>query len=528
MTDDKVSFAIFFAVYAEAKGWDVPYFHYEMCNFLQETQENNEDAILEVFRGAAKSTTAGIYSAWTLYKDNTFRFLIQSADDDLATMMTRDTREVLLNHPLCIGMLTGKPAEHFFWIDASTDKRNPSMRANGIMSNTTGGRADEIIYDDVEVQKNVETLTLREKLRKRMGEGTHILTPKRRKLYIGTPHTEDSIYPELEAKGARILKIPLLKHNQRVDESEIKELKLIIPYDDLIAFHGNKVMFEDIDYKIIDGVMIFDSPMSGLIDLYSGSAWIERFDRQEIIKRRKDCLSLNEWDSQYMLRARSLYDSRLNPLRLVAYNHEPVFTKSNDSLRCTLNEEPILTMKCYWDVALGKIKSDDSVLTVLLQNTAGHYFWHRAQSLKGDIHKQCEQIRKTVEALKIPHIIVETAGTGGTVPAILRKALMGTGCTVGEKHPTEQKNKRIINAIEAPLSGGFLYAHESIMNGEAYTQMRDWNPMVTDQNDDYLDSLAGAILSSPIRLGGRMTGIKGETFRGFESMTSVEYVGSFQ
>ena len=527
-TDSKVSFFEFFAIYSECKGWDVPYFHYEMCNFLQETQENAEDAILEVFRGAAKSTMAAIYSAWTLYIDNNFRFLIQSADDDLATMMTRDTREVLLNHPLCEGMLTGKPAEHFFWIDKAQDKRNPSMRANGIMSNTTGGRAEEIIYDDVEVQKNVETLTLREKLRKRLGEGTHILTPKRRKLYIGTPHTEQSIYPEIEAKGARILKIPLLRNNQRIDEPEINELKVTIPTYDLIVFHGNQVLEEDVDYKLVDGVLIFDTPMSGLIDLYSGCTWIERFTREEIIKRRKDCLSLNEWDSQYMLRARSLYDSRLNPLRLVPYSDEPIFTKANDTLRCTLNDEPIVTMKVYWDVALGKVKSDDSVLSVVLQNAAGHYFWHRAQALTGDIHKQCQQIRKTVEALKIPHIIVETAGTGGTVPAILRKALMGTGCTVGEKHPTEQKNKRIINAIETPLSGGFLHAHESIMRGEAYNQMRDWNPMVTDQADDYLDSLAGAILSSPIRLGGRMSGIKGETFRGFESMVDAEYVGSFQ
>jgi len=217
----------------------------------------------------------------------------------------------------------------------------------------------------------------------------------------------------------------------------------------------------------------------------------------------------------------------LNPLRLVKYDVEPVFTKANDSLRCTLGDTKIVSMRTYWDVALGKIRSDDSVLSVVLQDEAGHYYWHRAQSLTGDIHNQCNLIRRTVEALKIPHIIVETAGVGGTVAAILRKSLMGTGCTVGEFHPSENKNKRIIHAIETPLSGGFLHAHSSVTRGEAYTQMRDWNPAVTDQADDYLDSLAGAILSSPVRLGGRMKGEVGGTFRGFNPIVDAVYEGSF-
>jgi len=292
-------FKHFFAVYALEKGWDVPQFHFEICDFLEETREANKDAVLQVFRGAAKSTIAAIYIAYTLWKNNSFRFLVQSADDDLATMMTRDSREILLTHPECENMLTGKPSEHFFWIDKSTDKRNPSVRASGIMSNTTGGRADEVIFDDVEVQKNVETTTLRDKLRKRMGEATHILVPERRKVYIGTPHTEQSIYPEIEAKGVAVFKLPLLTHNQRLDESEVTELIVNIPTGDLLVFHGNK--FID-DYKLEGNKLTFNKPISGLIDLYSGNIWPARFTKEEIIKRRKDCLSLNEWDSQYMLK----------------------------------------------------------------------------------------------------------------------------------------------------------------------------------------------------------------------------------
>lgn len=510
---------MFYALWAVSQGWTVTKLHLRMCDWLQ---NKGRVAVMMVFRGAGKSTIGAIYEAWKLSENPTFRFLIQSADDDTATMMTRDCRDVINRHELTEGLIKGKVSEHAFWIEGSADERNPNLRASGILSNATGGRANEVVFDDVEVPKNVESPMLRTKLRKRISEATHILLPGGTKLYIGTPHTEQSLYSELEADGADMLKIPLFEHNQRIDNAvELTELKVNIPTDDLMVFHSNKPL----SYELIGDTIYFKST-SGLIDLYSGNACPERFDAKEIEFRRDECKSLNEWDSQYLLRPRSLVKSRLNPRLMKPYSDELVFVKANDSWRCSLGNTQFTGVRTYWDVSLGKIHSDDSVLSIVFQDDSGNYYWHRSAAVDGDIYSQCDQIRSFVETLKLPNIQVETSGVGGMVPAVLRKVLSGTGCSVTEKTPTGNKNKRIIDAIETPLSGGMIYAHDSVINGKAYTQMMEWNPEVQTQPDDFLDSFSGAILSSPVKIKGTGGGQE-RAFRPTGIINNVQYESSF-
>ena len=52
-----------------------------------------------------------------------------------------------------------------------------------------------------------------------------------------------------------------------------------------------------------------------LIDLYSESLWPERFTDTEMEKRRKECRTLNEWDSQYQMHAKPVGEVRLIQIR---------------------------------------------------------------------------------------------------------------------------------------------------------------------------------------------------------------------
>ena len=86
---------------------------------------------------------------------------------------------------------------------------------------------------------------------------------------------------------------------------------------------------------------------------------------------------------------------------------------------------------------------------------------------------------------------------GGHVPSILRSVLKKRNihCGVIEKHENQNKNKRIIGTLESPLLGGYLYAHQSVLtlNGKESPQvkeMRLYDPSITNQQDDYIDSLA--------------------------------------
>lgn len=493
-------FSAFFIEWAEVKGWQVPDFHILICEWLE---DRGQTAVLQVFRGASKSTITAVYEAWKLYESRDHRFLVQAADDNLAKKMTRDARDVLRRHPRCAGMLSGKPAEHMFWVDGASDSRNASVTASGVLSNVTGSRADEAIFDDVEVPKNVQTPDLREKLRSRISDATYILVPGGRKLYIGTPHCHDSLYQELETKGADTLKIPLFLGTQRIEDAdklEMVELSQGMRPEELYVFHGDRLLSEGVEYELEGRTVVFTKRLSGLVDMYSGCVWPERFTREEIGYRRKEAHSLNEWDSQYLLRAKPLTDSRLNPDKLVWYDCEPEFTMRNGVLVMTLGSVRITSMRAYWDVALGKKDGDGSVLSVVLGDDGGNLYWHSIDVLDGELDAQCLQVAATVKRLKIPNVQIETNGVGGFVPAIARKHLKVLGCSVTEVHQSKQKADRILGAFEPALSSGILWAHVSTAQTGMPTQMRDFNPDVKDQPDDILDSGAGAILGTPVKI----------------------------
>ncbi|MCS6037367.1 hypothetical protein LNQ52_20135 [Klebsiella pneumoniae subsp. pneumoniae] len=48
-----------------------------------------------------------------------------------------------------------------------------------------------------------------------------------------------------------------------------------------------------------------------------------RFDHDELLLRRKECRTVNEWDSQYQLHSKPVGEVRLDPDRIREYNVQP-------------------------------------------------------------------------------------------------------------------------------------------------------------------------------------------------------------
>jgi hypothetical protein len=475
-----------------------------------------------VFRGAAKSTIYAVYKAWRLYRDRHHRSLVWSADNDTAGMLTADTINVLRNHPLTRGMLPRKPGAKKFWVNGTRDARNASMRAVGVTSNATGARADDVDFDDIEVPGNIETPEARLKLRQRISESTHIAVPGAQKTYIGTPHTHDSIYPERIAQGAAVLKITLFEHSVRYTETS-KRTRYAFAHPVgpdglyvLAGIHkGARLLRDGVDYRFEAGHVIFPKPPGQVLDICSMCAWPERFTRPEIERRRKETRTLNAWDSQYQLEAKPLSEIRLDPARMKAYSVEPVLRKANKEYGMWLGQVRIVSAACRWDPSSGKPKSDVSALTVILSDDLGNRYWHRAVGLTGDVAEfaadgktitggQVSQIVAVVKELGLRGIKVENNGVGLFAPAVLRAALKQArqlDCGVGEVPSTTNKNRGILEAFEGPLTSGKLWAHTSVLDGAVWDQMRDWNPAITDQPDDYLDAAGKALSDTPERIG---------------------------
>ena len=179
-------------------GQTTPAHHQRIMNFLVDIlSDDMRRGLLMAFRHSGKSTVVGIFAACTLYLRPQTRILILSANTVLAGRMVAHIRHILENHPWCTSLI---PASRRDWasdritVNRPIGIREPSVICQGILGNITGMRADLIICDDVEVPNTSNTAQKRENLRERLRELDFILSPTGAMIYIGTPHTMDTIY----------------------------------------------------------------------------------------------------------------------------------------------------------------------------------------------------------------------------------------------------------------------------------------------------------------------------------------------
>lgn len=508
-----ISFLAFFLLWAERMRWKVPAVHVRACHWLE---HRGPLAVFRAHRGFSKSTLLAVYNAWRYYLDPTYRILHQSEADGTAYKTSRDTQNVIRKHPLTRGMLPdGQGTVEQWWVEGATDQRNASMYAKGILSNVTSARADECQNDDVEVPRNIQTPEAREKLRYRLGEQVHILVPGGRRLFVGTPHTHESIYDEMERLGADCLTIRMFEHEHRIEAAT--KARYALPFRPEFVFvgigRGARLLLEGRDYRAADDGIEFAAPPGALVDCYAGCAWPERFTRVELQKRRQETRTINEWDSQYQLHSKPVSEVRLNPERIIPYDVEPVLRQANNTASMWLGKARIVGMACRWDPSSGKLRSDVSAVALLLQDEQGRRYLHRVVQLTGEVAEfsadgrtitggQVWQLCDLVARYAIPRIVVETNGIGGFAPAVLKACLKQRRlqCGVSEEPTIANKARRILEAYEPIISSRMLWAHTEVLEGPFWDQMKDFNPAVRDQPDDYLDAGAAAITDTPERI----------------------------
>lgn len=511
MAGREISFAAFYLMWGAHRRWAVPDVHIQACHWLE---HRGDLAVFRAHRGFSKSTILAVYNAWRYHRNPLYRILHQSESDPTAYKTSRDTQNVLRNHPLTKGMFRDGGVQEW-WVEGANDPRNASMYARGILSNVTSARADECQNDDVEVPRNIQTPEAREKLRYRLGEQTHILVPGGRTLYVGTPHTHDSLYDEQEQLGADCLTIRMFNREHRIDDA--KEKSYTLPFVPEFVFSGigkpARLLEEGIDYKLTGKRLQFMVPPTGLVDCYAGVAWPERFDGKELEKRRKKTRTINEWDSQYQLHSKPVHEIRLDPEHILPYDVEPRFVTQNKIMTCWLGKVQIVGMSLRWDPSSGKTNSDVSAAVLDLQDAAGRHYWHRATALTGEIAEtdrkgvpcggQVWQLCDLIEEFKVPRVCVETNGIGQYAPAFLKAALKKRGlrCAVKPEPAVMNKNARILDALEPLIQSRMLWAHVGVLNGDLWDQMKDWNPAVKEQPDDLMDAGAGAVVDQPARIG---------------------------
>ena len=188
----------FLDVWNKFIGLQTPIHHQKIMRFLVDVfNENPHRGLLNAFRHSGKSTVVGIFAACVLYHHPKTRILILSAESGLASRMVSHIKNILENHPWCEEILPDVKKEwgsHKITIKRPVGIREPSVICQGISGNITGMRSDLIICDDVEVPNTCNTVQKRINLRDRLRELDFILSPNGAMIYIGTPHTHDTVY----------------------------------------------------------------------------------------------------------------------------------------------------------------------------------------------------------------------------------------------------------------------------------------------------------------------------------------------
>ena len=196
--NNQISFSTFLTSYNNYYGYKTPTHHIVMADWLENLYKSkNRHGILLSFRGSGKSTIVGLFCCYLLLNNPTLRIMVVSADNMLASKMVKMVKRLIETYTPLEAL---KPDKKISWssesfsVNGSPHLRDNSMLCIGILSNATGSRADIIIYDDVEVPNNCDSEEKRISLRERLDDYNFILTPNGMQLFIGTPHTFNSIY----------------------------------------------------------------------------------------------------------------------------------------------------------------------------------------------------------------------------------------------------------------------------------------------------------------------------------------------
>lgn len=165
---------------------------------------------IQAFRGVGKTFLTAAYVVWRLWRNPDLKIMIVSANEAFATEIASFIKQII-EHEAGDDLwaeLRPRPGQRtsalVFDVGPAKADKSPSVKAVGITGQLTGSRADLVISDDVEVPKNSETETMREKLENKTKEYAAILKPDGEIVYLGTPQSEQSIYRQLPEKGYEV------------------------------------------------------------------------------------------------------------------------------------------------------------------------------------------------------------------------------------------------------------------------------------------------------------------------------------
>lgn len=408
------------------------------------------------FRGLAKSTLTGIFVDWRLDRNpEKEQILYTSANQTEAIKCLKFSRNLLEIVPFLNYLKPDINKGHRdsalqFDVAPSEIRLQPSCKALGIFGNLTGNRATLIVSDDIETSENCDTQVKREHMESAVTEFRQIIAPlKGQILFLGTPHTEVSIYNKIYDKGVPIRIFPI-----RYPTNEQQE-----KYGDKLAPY--------IRNKVEQDSLLINQPTDPL-----------RFSEEDIIKLESEGRS--KFAMQQMLDT-TLSDIERYPLKcsdLIVMDCDkdiaPEKVAYGSAPNQILKDIPccgIANDRFYAPIPLPDIKWIPYVFKVMTIDPSGRGQDELAYAIGGVVNSQISvfdvdglqggysdinlyKLANLAKKYKVNKIKIESNFGDGMFTALFLPILKKVGyqCSVEEIRHNIQKEKRIIDTLEPVMN----------------------------------------------------------------------------
>ena len=479
---------------------------YQLADYLQNGPNRR---IIMAYRGCGKSFLTAGYVLWRLRKDPDTKVLVISAAQDRADAFSVFCHDLLRNWFMVQDLFpsdTQRFSKVAFDVFGSKPDQSPSVRSSGIFGQITGSRADLIVADDVETPQSCETQLIRDKLRESIKEFDSVIKPGGQIVFLGTPHTQDSIYAKLELAGYRARIWPALYPTA-------KKLK---------DYYGDRLAPK------IESDLKQDKTLAGHPTDPGRFGWEE-------LEARKESIGRSTFNLQFLLDI-SLSDSERYPLKLqdlciFRLNRE----QGPDKVVWSANGDKALDLPSvglhgdlfYKPAQIGSEfveytgvvlaidpagKGSDELGYAVVAYLNGNLFLLASGGLRGGYSEvNLKKLTLIAKEYKVKEVLVESNLGLGMFSELLKRYL-GTiyPCSIEEVRHTKQKELRIIETLEPVMNQHRLmvdtdiiakdiattevYPSETRAQYQLFWQMtRISKEKNSIRHDDRLDALAMAV-----------------------------------
>jgi hypothetical protein len=461
----------------------------QQCAVADWMQYGPDRSLTVAFRGLGKSILASYYALWRLRLDPAEKIMVVSATAVKAADFTQFMLRTMAEVDILQCLLPG-PSNRFsnvaFDVGPCTVEQSPSVRALGVQAQTTGQRCTCAILDDIETVQTVISQLKQERVAHAVTEMESILKPDegqllpRKIVYLGTPHTEASIYLRLvRERGYKSRYWPALYPEE---------------FD---CYDGN------LDPVIQEEVLADASLVGEPTDP-------ERFSHEDILQRQAS-MTKSAFELQFMLNTRlatlDRYPIRLGDLMVMdidgsalpetviwsnqpdcrlqelvcigmgadCHYHKPIFqngwvTKS-EAWRCVLSVDP---------AGRGK---DELAWAVVAELNGNLFLLESGGSTLGYADEVLQHLAKVAKKWDVNYVVAENNMGGGMFTALLKPHMLREHpVTIEEVNHSIRKEVRLCDTL-APL----IQQHRLVVTSRVIRQ--DYRQLDEDPEHGYSRSL---------------------------------------